>query len=264
MSQTDTSHNAAIDHLQKLHRRRMSLFGTVILIAGIAIGAASILILAPGEVMPPGIAFNRFSMPLLMSMERDLHLSPEQKEEIQPIISTHMETISRIHKDVQDQVSEQWTQMNDLIFAVLTEKQQEIWERRLDDVQRRLRGGPRQGGQWRGGGPGSHYRRGPGESDRYRKGPGSFGPGRPGDPNRPRNGFGQDPSSDRYRRGQGPFGPGRRPDDPNRSRNGFDRDAMQERMRREPGPYGPGPGRYPAGPNSPRNDPNQATRVIDE
>ncbi len=257
MSRTEKTDNPTVEHLQKLHRWRMAFFGLIILLAGLAIGAASTLILAPGGVMPPPSSFERIIIPLLDRMEHDLRLSAEQKDQLQPILKTHMEKIANTHEEACAEINEQWTQMNEQIFAMLTERQQEMWERRLEDVQGRFRGGLRRGGpRYGNGGPGLGYRRGQGESDRFRKGPGPFGPRRyPQDSNRPRNGFGRDPMQDRLRRGSGPpFGPGRRPEDMNLPWNGFGRDPMQDRLRGGRGPFGPG--RLQADPNRPLGEPN--------
>jgi len=271
MSRTEKTDNPTVEHLQKLHRWRTAFFGLVILVAGLAIGAASTLILAPGDVMPPPPSFERIIIPLLNRMEHDLRLSAEQKDQLQPILKTHTEKIANIHEEACAEINEQWTQMNEQIFAMLTERQQEMWQRRLEDVQGRFRGGLRRGGpRYGNGGPGLGYRRGQGEADRFRKGPGPFGPGRrPDDPNRPRRGPGQfgpgwrpdDPNRPQRDVGRdpnrSPRGPGWHPEDPNRPRNGFGRDPMPDRLRRGPGRLGPG--RPPAGPNLPQDDPNQTT-----
>ncbi len=80
--------------------------------------------------------------------------------------------------------------MNEDITALLTEQQKQIWQQRLNRLQRQLRP------------PG----RGPGEGGRHRGGP-----------------------QERMRRGPGPFGPGRRPDGPNMPHNGMRRGMMPRR-----------------------------------
>lgn len=256
MSKTETTHNPTIEHLQKLHRRRMAIFGLVILIAGLVIGAASALIIAPGKVMQPPRPPEWMIGPIIDSIDRDLGLSPEQKNQIKPIVETHMEKMGQIMEEGREKFYALWNDFNSRIAATLTEEQAKMWNRKLEEVQHRMRSRRR-----RGSGDPNRPHRGPGPSwrpddpNRSRNG---FGPGRwPGDPNRPRTGFGRDSSSDRYRRG-----PGRRPGDSNFPRGGFDRDQSQERFRRSSESYRPK--RPPADSNDPGIDANQPPTIKDE
>lgn len=238
VSQTQPTDNPGADHLQKMHRRRISVFGLVILTAGVAIGGASVLILAPGKVMPPPPSFfDRMFAPLFRSMEQELNLSQEQQDKLRPIIKNHMEKLGEIHSRVRAEINKQWTQMNEQILAVLTEEQQEIWKRKLEEIQRRFhrspRGGPRRGD----GQPGPYRRRGEGESGRFRGAPGPFAPGRrPEDQNRPRMGAGRDGRLGRQYRMPDPRDPNRP-----RMRMGLGRGPIPQHPGRRPGVLGPGP-----------------------
>lgn len=185
IEKTKTSH----DYLKQMHRWRMAFFGLVILLAGIVIGAASIMIAAPHKLTsplrPPEIDIER----LLDELQRYLHLTPEQREKIEPILKEDMQMLDDIRADARSEINEILGQMNKDISAVLTEQQKQIWQQRLDRLQRQLRP------------PG----RGPGEGGRYRGGP-----------------------QERMRRGPGPFGPGRRPDGPNMPYNGMHRRKIWE------------------------------------
>ena len=191
MKQTETTDNRTTHYMRRLHRRRMALFGLVILLAGSVIGAASIMIVAPPHRLtrpprPPEIAIKS----LLPNLERCLHLTPEQREEIEPILQGHMQRLDDIRADARLEIDETLGQMNEDITAVLSEQQKQIWQRRLQRLQRQFRP------------PG----RGPGEGGRHRGGP-----------------------QERMRMGPGPFGPGRRPDGPNIPYNGMRRGMMQRR-----------------------------------
>ena len=189
MKQTETTDSPTTHYMRRLHRRRMALFGLVILLAGSVIGAASIMIAAPHKLTkalrPPEIAIKS----LLPNLERCLHLTPEQREKIEPILQEHMQRLDDIRTDARSDIDETLGQMNEDITAVLTEQQKQIWQWRLNRLQRQLRP------------PG----RGPGEGGRQRRGP-----------------------QQRMRRGPGPFGPGRRPAGPNLPRNGMNRGMMPE------------------------------------
>jgi len=231
MSPKEQSENLAVDKLQKLHRRRMTIFGSIILIAGIAIGAALTVILMPRqEPFPGGPDPTRFSRGMTERLGRVLDLTAEQKEKIRLISKTAFEAIHKAQEDAKPIIDEAIKTMNKGISSVLTEEQNKRWQREIDDFQRRFgegwRRGGRRGGEGRGG-PGR--RRGSGDPDRMGREPGrrSVDPDRMGresgrrmgDPNRPR-------------RGPGPFGPGFGSDSPGEPRGGFDREAMRERYRR--------------------------------
>jgi len=185
MSQNQKTNNPAVSHIDNAHTRRMVFFGLIILISGIVIGGSSMLIFAPKKLIRPPRAPEFASGRMVGQLRRELRLSPEQSEKIEPILKEHMETLNDIRIDAQDQIGEALEQMNEQISSILTDRQKQMWESRLRHLQSPLRGGP-----GRGQGPGGgRFRRG--EQERFRRGPGPGGPG------------------------PGPFGPRRRPDGPN-------------------------------------------------
>ena len=164
-----------IDYIQKLHRWRMAFFGTIILLAGLVIGSASMIILMPHRLLkpPPGPEFN--SLIMIPPLRHKLGLTPEQTEKIKPILNRHIEKLNKIRMDARSEVGETLKQMNTDITAILTEEQKQIWQRGLHRLEAELHPGG-----WRHGEGG----RGP----RYRRGPGPLGPLHPMDgPNLPRN-----------------------------------------------------------------------------
>jgi len=263
MTLTETTHSPTPDHLQKVHRRRMARFGLVILIAGIAIGAACAVIFIPRPKPFPGPDPTWGSFMMADRLERVLDLAPEQKEKIRQISKTTFDTLHKIQEEAKPKIDAQIKQMNEQISAALTDDQRQKWQRELEGFQNRFREGwRREGGRPGEEGPGR--RRGPGDPDRY--------PGGPDDANRPpRGGFDRGPMPDRFRGDRGPgrrpddpndprggpefFDPQRRPGDPNRPRNGFGDGPMSDRFRRGPGSFGPPPDR--SAPNSPPDDPNR-------
>ena len=198
MSDKETIHNPAISYMDRLYRWRMAFFGMVVLVAGVVIGGALMMILAPDKLMKPprGPEFDSFTM--IPRLRRDLGLSPEQQEKIKPILDSHMEKLNEIRMEARSEIEEALIQMNESISAILSEEQRQIWQRSLDRLEREFhRGGPRRGGGpggrgfrggrqegFRGGQPPEHFRQGPG--------PGPFGPHRPPrGPNSPRDNIGR-------------------------------------------------------------------------
>lgn len=196
MTNSDTTDGSAIYYLRKLQRWRMAFFGMVILVAGIAIGGASMFILVPDRLMqpPPGPEFGSFRT--IEMLRRELGLSPEQEKKIKPILDAHMKRLHEIRMEARTEIQSALNRMNKGISDVLTDEQKQLWQRSLDRLEMELhRGGPPR----RGGGPGGRggredrFREGPPE--RFRDGPGPRGPRRPpGGPNSPPNGTGERPT----------------------------------------------------------------------
>ena len=191
MSQNETTDNLAVSNINKAHTWRMSFFGLIILVAGIAIGSSSMLIFAPKKLIqpPPGPEFR--SLRMIPPLRRDLNLTPEQADKIKPILDEHMQKLAKIRIEARSEIAETLNQMNQEIAAILTEQQQQLWQREIDSLQRQLRprggNGPRRG---EGPGGGSRFRRGEQDHPRIGPGPGPFGPRRrrPADQNIPQDG----------------------------------------------------------------------------
>ena len=186
MSQNQTTNNPAVSHINKAHYWRVAFFGLIILVAGVVIGGSSMLIFAPEKLTRPPGAPEFASGRMVGQLQRELRLSPQQAEKIEPVLKEHMETLNNIRFDARERIDEALEQMNKQISSILTERQKRMWESRLHRLQSPLRGG---GPGWGEGPGGGRFRRG--EQDRFRRGPGPGGPG------------------------PGPFGPRRRLGGPN-------------------------------------------------
>jgi len=196
MNDTERDENLTISNLPRLHRWRAAFPGLIILVAGIVIGGASMLILAPEKLMGPPRAPEFASGIIVGQLQHELRLSPEQAEKIKPILKRHMEALDEIRLDARQQIDQALEQMNKDILGILNDWQKQMWETRLHHLQSPLRGG---GPKWGDGAGGPRPRRGPQEP--FRRGPQEppFHRGQP----------------ERFRRGPGPFGPPRSPDGPN-------------------------------------------------
>jgi len=190
MSEIESSDNLGIDYVQKMHRWRMAFFGMVILLAGIVIGGALMMILAPQMLIkpPPGPEFS----PLIMipRLRADLGLTDEQTEKIKPIMDKHIGKLNQIRMNARTEIGETLKQMNDEIAAVLTDEQKARWQSGLERIERDL------------------------HLPDWRRGEGPGGPPfRRGEPGRDRPDFG--PRDFRRGPGPGPFGPPPPPVGPN-------------------------------------------------
>ncbi len=196
MNNNETTDNQAIGYMRKLQRWRMAFLGMVILVAGIAIGGASMLILAPDKLMKPPRGPEFGSLRMIPPLRRELGLSPEQEEKMKPILDKHMQKLHDIRMEARADIEEALTQMNKGISDILTDDQKRIWQRSLDRLDRELHpGGPRRGGGPRGPGGfrgGQQERFRGGQPEHFRGGPGPFGPHRPPmGPNSPRDDIGR-------------------------------------------------------------------------
>jgi hypothetical protein len=195
MSQNKTINNPAVSYVNKTHFWRMAFFGLVILVAGLIIGGSSMLIFAPKKLIkpPPGPEFD--SLIMIPPLRRALDLDSEQTEKIQPILDKYMQKLNTIRTEARSEIAGTLKQMNQEIAAILTDEQQQLWQREIDRLQNEIRprGGP---GPRRGEGPGGPRFRG-GQQERLRRGPGPgpFGPRyRPAGPNTPQDGTNNGPA----------------------------------------------------------------------
>jgi gas vesicle protein len=191
MSRNDTINNPSVSHINKAHTWRMAFFGLVILVAGVIIGGSAMLIFAPKTLIkpPPGPEFR--SMRMIPPLRRDLGLAPEQADKIKPILDNYMQKLDTIRNEARSEIAETLKQMNQEITTILTDEQQQLWQRELDRLQGELRGGG--GPRWREGPGGPPFREG--EQERFRRGPGPFGPRRqPAGPNTPQDGISNSPA----------------------------------------------------------------------
>ena len=159
--------------LRRLHRWRMAFFGLVILLAGMLAGSAATLLtvghIGPEGMLPP----ERVVTDMLGSLGPRLRLSPDQVQQVHPILQRHMARLEEIRSDGRTQILAELKAMNDEITPVLNENQQRLWQQYMQGLPGPFRheGGP------------PHIGAGPGPGRGL--GPGRFGfrRGAPGEPN---------------------------------------------------------------------------------
>jgi Spy/CpxP family protein refolding chaperone len=128
----------------KMHRWRMAFFGLVILLAGIVIGAAASLLVVWRFPMGPMPGPEHTADRMIQGLRHELRLSPQQRDEIEPIIRRHMERLDEIRRDARPLIENELRLMNEEIMPILNERQRAMWRQ----MQQRLPMEP-PGGQMR-------------------------------------------------------------------------------------------------------------------
>jgi hypothetical protein len=184
------------------------LLGLLILAAGIAIGSGLTYMSLSRPQDRYGQEPEIFAEHMLSRLGQDLNLTPQQRQQLDPVIRTHYKTLSDIRAGVRPQVVAQLEEMDRQIVSVLDEDQKLLWQQKIQRLEQHF---PTFRGPGRGPGPGQGFgpepgRGGPGQGfgPDSGRGPG-IGPGLPLEP-------GQDfPSGPRGPRQS--FGPGNRRQD---------------------------------------------------
>lgn len=132
--------------LRRLHHWRMAFFGLVIFAAGLTTGSAATLVAMrhrAAEIPPP---VERAHQMMLGRIMPRLDLSPQQAEQVGPILRKYMQRLDGIREKGREQITKELQAMDDEMSAVLTPEQQELWR----DLMLRLPGdfprGPGRGG----------------------------------------------------------------------------------------------------------------------
>ena len=113
------------------------LFSALILISGIVIGAGLTLIITGGpntqKSLPPGPEY--MSARMVKRIAGELKLSPQQREQLKPIIQRHMKAMDDIRQQARPEISKELKQMNEEILSILDGPQKEIWQDRIQRMQ---------------------------------------------------------------------------------------------------------------------------------
>jgi hypothetical protein len=72
-------------------------------------------------------------------LRRNLNLSQEQSDKIEPIIDGSMKKLRDIRENARTEIESTLQQMNKEISSILTESQRQRWQRELNRLQRELR-----------------------------------------------------------------------------------------------------------------------------
>jgi hypothetical protein len=186
------------------------IFSVLILVSGIIIGSGVTLMTADRftkKPVPPGPEY--LSKRMIERLIRELDLSPDQQEQVGPVVQQHMEAIEKVRIAARPLIAEEIKQMDVEIMALLDEKQKQIWN---DESQRMQDNFPR-----------DRQRRGSGNDPRDRDGQRDRDDPRDRDGQRDRNdpNFRPDDTRDQRRsRDSQPSENRERPEDPPPSETG--------------------------------------------
>lgn len=176
MSQSDVNPEKSVNK----NAPKPVLLSVLILVSGIIIGSGTTLIVTEQlkkKSVPQGWEYR--SRRMIQRMIPELQLSPEQQEQLDPIVKQHMKAMDVIRGDSFSKMKEAVEQMNDEIMSILDDGQKQIWEAKRKEMQDRFNR--------------MRHRRGPGNRQKDR--PDSEGSG-PGD-RQPRRRFRDRPPEDR-------------------------------------------------------------------
>jgi len=144
---------AAISWLRSRSSSAMAFFGVVILLAGMLGGAAVTLLairhMGPERPLPPVPAVKM----LLARLSGPLHLTGEQRQQVEPILQEHMARLDQIQADGQKAIAEELRLLSEQMAGVLTADQMHLWERLFLDLPGPIRHIPEGRGPGLGRGP---------------------------------------------------------------------------------------------------------------
>ena len=113
------------------------LMSALILFSGIIVGAGLTLIVTGDsdiqKSLPPGPEY--MSGRMVERIVRELKLSPEQHEQLEPIIQKRMKAMDDIRSQARPQINNELKLMNEEIIAILDEGQKQIWENKIKKMQ---------------------------------------------------------------------------------------------------------------------------------
>jgi len=152
MNPNESSENPTV-LLRRLHHWRMAFFGVVILLAGM-LGGAAVTLLLVGQARPHPVIDDRALVePMIGRLSGPLHLTPEQRQQVEPVLQRHMARLGQIRSDGQKAIAEELRLMSQEMAGVLTEDQMHLWERFFLDLPGSVRHIPQELGPGYGRGP---------------------------------------------------------------------------------------------------------------
>ena len=128
---TQDNHNISTHYVAKPNPYKLAIFSLVILLAGLVIGAASTILFlqayAPEKLHMPGHVTKRMSSEL----RRNLKLTPEQDQQIKPIIAQHLKNLHEIKSTAAPKIRKELSEMRESISEALTEEQNKKFQRQF-------------------------------------------------------------------------------------------------------------------------------------
>ena len=120
----------------KSSKAKPVLFSLLILLSGIIIGAgATIIVLRQSIKNEKSRMPEEFSRRMVERLTRELHLTPDQRQQVKPIIEKHMKAMHDIRTEARPKIRQELEQMNDELMAIFDNTQQQIWKERIERMQ---------------------------------------------------------------------------------------------------------------------------------
>ena len=127
--------------LCRLHRWRMAFFGLIILLAGLLGGAAATLLVlrytGPKSLPPVELIVAQ----MLDRLTDRLHLTPEQVQQIKPILQKHVQKLRGIREEGRTAIIQELELLGHEVSQVLDQDQRQLWRELHEPLARPFRRG---------------------------------------------------------------------------------------------------------------------------
>ena len=118
-------------------RTKAVVFSLLILLSGIIIGSGITLIVVGPRQQPDGLPGPEFfSRRMVEHWTRELSLTPEQVEQIQPVVDEHMKVLDDYRRAAQPKIRTEIDTMNNEILEILDDQQKQMFKDKIEQMQR--------------------------------------------------------------------------------------------------------------------------------
>ncbi len=115
------------------------VFSLLTLLSGIVIGSGlTLMIKGPDKTETPPALPEEFSRRMVEHLTRELNLTPEQGEKIQPVVESHMKVIDAYREEARPKIRTELDTMNEEILSILDDQQQQIWKDKIERMKKRF------------------------------------------------------------------------------------------------------------------------------
>lgn len=137
---TNTDNQSAMLPMRTARPWRRILLGVIILVCGIAIGAGGSAIILRNALRTQMLHAmrhpERAPAAMVERMQRELHLSPKQAEQVEAIITQRFLAIEQIREKTRPRIDEQLGLMKEEVLKVLDKAQGREWLKGLEKFRR--------------------------------------------------------------------------------------------------------------------------------
>jgi len=115
------------------------LFSLLILLSGIIIGSgATVIVLRPSLEKEHARLPEEFSRKMVKRLTHELRLTPQQQQQVRPIIENHMNAIDQYRQEARPKIRQELEEMNDELIIIFDNTQQQIWKEQIQKMQKRF------------------------------------------------------------------------------------------------------------------------------